>query len=187
MPTITGFAPISQPTAQLLILGSMPSDESLQQQQYYAHPRNQFWQLLSDVLQTPLSTCSYPDKQQALHHHKIALWDVVQQCEREGSLDSAIVFDSITPNNFADFFADHPFIRAIFFNGRKAEQLFLQLVLPELRAEYQQLPTWTLPSSSPAHARLDRLQKLQKWLKIKQFIRAKSLPEPNIASQDFSG
>jgi hypothetical protein len=174
MTDLIGLPAISNPNARILILGSMPGVESLQQQQYYAHPRNQFWSILSTVLQadTPLTDLSYADKKSYLLTHGIALWDVIAQCQREGSLDSSILFESITPNAFADFFAEHLQLQAIFFNGRKAEQIFMNLVYPELSYEVQQLCFKTLPSTSPAHASLRFAQKTHEWSAIQNLLAA---------------
>ena len=86
---ITAFPPVAPPGARVLILGSMPSVESLNQGFYYAHPRNAFWRILADVYGEPLPV-DIPGKVALLTRHDIALWDVLQSCERQGSLDSAI-------------------------------------------------------------------------------------------------
>ena len=172
MTELIGLPPISNGAARILILGSMPGVESLQQQHYYAHPRNQFWTILSAVLasEPALSKISYADKQAQLLDHGIALWDVIYRCQRPGSLDTSIEFDSIRVNNFHEFFAEHLQLESIFFNGRKAQQIFMQLVYPELSAEHQQLNYLTLPSTSPAHAAMRLPQKQQQWSIIAQSL-----------------
>ena len=83
------FPPIADPDARLLILGSLPGQESLRQQQYYAHPRNAFWRVMEAVLGIPTDT-PYPQRCQALMDAGIALWDVCASARRPGSLDGAI-------------------------------------------------------------------------------------------------
>jgi len=98
---------------------------------------------------------------QALLDNKIALWDVMQACQRQGSLDSAINQQSVVANNFAAFFSTHGQISHVFFNGATAEHTFNRLLLPELAS--LNLSSQRLPSSSPAHASLSFTQKLAAW------------------------
>jgi len=95
--------------------------------------------------------------------NRIALWDVAHQCVRLGSLDQAIDMSSVVANDFRSFFSMHTNVRNIFFNGRKAEELFRKLVLPCLEDEFRHIDTHLLPSTSPAHASLSRAEKLQAW------------------------
>ena len=83
-----GFPPIIDASSRVLILGTLPSDESLRQQQYYAHPRNQFWRILAEIYHVPFPA-TYPDRKALVLQKQLALWDVVQHGEREGSLDQA--------------------------------------------------------------------------------------------------
>jgi hypoxanthine-DNA glycosylase len=160
-----GFDYVAGHDAHLLILGSMPGAESLRQQQYYAHPRNLFWDLMGELFDAG-RTIPYPERLLKLRQHHIALWDVARQCERHGSLDSNIRPDSIIPNDFQLFFASHPGIQAIFFNGRKAAEIYRSRILPNLSPELQSLPLHILPSTSPAHASMSREQKLGAWKKL---------------------
>lgn len=160
-----GFAPVALTDAQLLILGSMPSQQSLTQQQYYAHPRNAFWKIIAHLFDVN-PDASYADKLLALQQHKLALWDVIQCCERQGSLDSNIITASIISNDFASFFAHHPQIQHIFFNGSRAYQEYHKRVMPQLPKQYQSIPCTSLPSTSPAMASLTLEQKLSVWAEI---------------------
>lgn len=119
------FAPVAQADAEILILGSMPSVKSLQVQQYYAHPRNSFWPIMQSLFDFE-ANLNYVDACQQMINHKIAVWDVIKRCQRNGSLDSNIVSDSIEFNDFKQFFSAHSAIKLIAFNGSKAEQLFNQ-------------------------------------------------------------
>ena len=141
---IYGFGPVWRADARMLILGSMPSVESLHQSFYYAHPRNAFWPMMAEILGEPLPL-SIEEKKAMLLRHRIALWDTVGSCERAGSLDSAI--RDPQPNDFAALFRNCPEIRHIFFNGATAHQLYLKLVAREdARHTHHRMP-----STSPAY------------------------------------
>ncbi|CAG1770130.1 hypothetical protein BAC3_00813 [uncultured bacterium] len=164
MNKLSSFTFVAKTDAQILILGSMPSEQSLAQQQYYAHPRNAFWKIITELFNLPLDL-NYQEKRSALTEHKIALWDVIQSCEREGSLDSNI--KSVMTNNFAEFFAQHTDIKHIFFNGSCAYNEYQKRVLPNLAKVWQDLPRTRLPSTSPAMASLTFEEKLTAWQQIK--------------------
>lgn len=150
------------PEARILILGSMPGVASLQAHQYYAHPRNAFWRIMAEVFGfDPL--CSYEERVCALTSCGVAVWDVLQQCTRKGSLDSDIDNSSIVPNDFASFFTAHRQIQRICFNGSKAASLYRKHVLPSQGDREQEILYVQLPSTSPAHAGLSYVQKLHVW------------------------
>ncbi|MBI5006477.1 MAG: DNA-deoxyinosine glycosylase [Nitrosomonadales bacterium] len=158
MPRIRSFPPVADDHAIILILGSMPGKESLRQQQYYAHPHNTFWKIMGELVGAH-PALPYPQRLQKLTATHIALWDVLHTCEREGSLDSDITQEEA--NDFATFFAQHPRITQVCFNGAKAEQSFKRFVL-----EKQELPPLQfarLPSTSPAHAGMRYEEKLKVW------------------------
>jgi hypoxanthine-DNA glycosylase len=118
---LNSFSPIIGQRARTLILGTMPGEESLSKGQYYAHPRNQFWRIMSSILNVP-ETLNYDQKIAILQEHGIALWDVLAHCERKGSLDSAIQKE--IPNNIEILIREYPDINKICFNGGKAKLLF---------------------------------------------------------------
>jgi double-stranded uracil-DNA glycosylase len=172
MSVIQSFPPIADKNARLLILGSIPGKASLEAGEYYAHPRNQFWRIIAELLATgPL--IDYPSKTQALLDAHIALWDVMHSCFRAGSLDAAINKNSIVTNDFKAFLAKHPHINQVFFNGATAEQAFRRLILPNLTKPTLRLHR--LPSTSPAHAALSFQQKLLDW----RLIENKLNPKPS--------
>lgn len=152
---IYGFPPVFRSDARVLILGSMPSVESLRQSFYYAHPRNAFWRMLSDIFGEVLPDC-VGEKKSLLIQHKIALWDTVGSCERKGSLDSAI--RGAEANDFAALFASCPQLRYLFFNGAAAQTLFQRLVKTDCTGCIQR----RLPSTSPAYT-LSYEKKLDAW------------------------
>ena len=161
MSAIRGFPPISRPHARTLILGSMPSRESLAQRRYYAHPRNSFWPIVGGVF--GLTDTDYQKRADQLTGKGVAVWDVLKTCFRSGSLDSQIDDRSIETNDFRRFFADHPDVSRIFFNGAKAESLYLKHVLPGLEAAAAAIKRQRLPSTSPAHASMSLEQKKEAW------------------------
>jgi hypoxanthine-DNA glycosylase len=154
------FPPISSPDATILILGTMPSVQSLAANQYYGNPRNAFWKIIFTLFNTPLSV-DYEQRKNVLLKNRIALWDVLEVCIRPGSLDSAI--EQELPNNFNSFLKTHPNITHIYFNGQKAAAYFKQYI--KLKNEYHLV---TLPSTSPANAGKSFDQKLKEWGVIQQ-------------------
>jgi double-stranded uracil-DNA glycosylase len=160
------FPPIVGARPRLLILGSLPGQKSLQMQQYYAHPQNAFWKLIEQLFGVP-SPLPYTRRVKILTDHGIALWDVLAAAERPGSLDSSIVHATARTNDFAAFFRSHPQIRRVFFNGRKAEEIYRRSVLPGLGSEFEELSYECLPSTSPAHAGMTFSKKLAAWKKIR--------------------
>lgn len=113
-----GMPPVIGDNAKVLILGSLPGDESLRRQEYYGNPRNRFWDVMSGILneKAPLD---YSDKVEYLKRHGIALWDVLHAAEREGSLDANI--KNAIFNNIAELLSDNPSIEVIVTNGKNAE------------------------------------------------------------------
>ena len=162
---LTGFPPIATSSATILILGSMPSAESLRQHQYYAHKRNAFWRIMAAMFGFD-AELSYRERARRLKDHDIALWDVIKTCERPGSLDTKIKNTSIEINDFATFFRKHPHIRKICFNGSMAEQQFRKHVMPILSQNQSvDIDMIRLPSTSPAMASLNFDKKLAAWSK----------------------
>ena len=150
------FAPIIGKQPKIMILGSLPGEASLQVQQYYAHPRNQFWRLLSEISGVDLQSLPYADKIQQVQLLPVVIWDVVAQAQRQGSLDSAIRAAEI--RDIAAMLCEHPSIAQVWFNGGQAAKWGLR----SLQAAQVDIHTLTLPSSSPAHTMAYALKK-QQW------------------------
>lgn len=161
------FPPIAKRDATTLILGSLPGQRSLQMQQYYAHPHNAFWKVIGALFGGE-GAMPYTKRVRMLTRNRIALWDVLAAAERPGSLDSSIVHASALANDFAEFFRAHPRIRRVFFNGRKAEEMYRRFVLPKLGEEFSDIRYECLPSTSPAHAGMPFAKKLERWSRIKE-------------------
>lgn len=154
-PRITAFPPVAPPGARVLVLGSMPSVESLNQGFYYAHPRNAFWRIIAEAYGEPLPG-TVAEKTALLHRHDIALWDVLKSCERQGSLDSAIRRPA--PNDFDGLFRRCPGIDRVLLNGGTAARLFMKHGAAHLAGR-----EWArLPSTSPAYT-LSYERKLALW------------------------
>ncbi len=158
-PSLTGFPAIIGSRPRCLVLGSMPSVKSLYSQQYYAHPRNAFWPIMADIYQFDLAL-DYLERCQQLQQNGIAVWDVLQACQRQGSLDSAIQTDSIVYNDILGLLQRFPTIQYIVFNGGKAATLFKRM--PEY-SDFAHVTKTQLPSTSPAHASLSFSNKLAIW------------------------
>lgn len=176
---IRSFKAVARPDARVLILGSIPGEESLRQRQYYAHPQNQFWRLMQ-ILVGAGRNLAYPERLEKLQACSIALWDVVHSCQRPGSMDENILHPTVTPNNFSALFRRTPGLRLICFNGRKAAELFTRMVCPQLGHRLDAVARVTLPSTSPAHATLTFNQKCARWRKaLKPVLDGKAgLPRP---------
>lgn len=158
----TCFAPVIGDKPRILILGSMPGEKSLMDQQYYAHPRNAFWFIMQELFAIPLDM-AYEQRLEGLKQNSIALWDVLNSCERQGSLDSSIKNHSIIGNNFAELLSRHNTIQLIAFNGAKAETEFKKRISPTLTEAAQKIRKVRLPSTSPAMASLTKEEKLEQW------------------------
>lgn len=163
MALIYSFPPVATPSAHTLILGSMPGEASLRAGQYYAHPRNLFWPILGELTGAH-PALPYVERLRCLETAGIALWDVLQCCEREGSLDTRIDTSTIVPNDFPGFLAAHPQITRVFFNGAMAEASFRRHLLKSLAP--RQLEYQRLPSTSPANAAFSFARRLEAWRSV---------------------
>ena len=123
----TGFPPIAKSDAKILILGSMPGVKSFEKNQYYANPRNAFWSIMVKLLNSD-EELNYQQRKQLLTNNRIALWDVLKSCYREGSLDSNIDHSTIIANDFNLFLSKKKQIKTIFFNGGETEKLFKSML-----------------------------------------------------------
>jgi hypoxanthine-DNA glycosylase len=154
---LTGLAPVIAPDTRILILGSFPGARSLAAQQYYAHPRNQFWKLVGTLVDEDLYKLPYDERLPRLLAHRFGLWDVLAACEREGSLDSAI--RKPAANDFDRLKHLCPQLETVGFNGQASGKFAPQFE----QAGYR---TVVLPSSSPAHMAMSFEQKLAVWRRL---------------------
>ncbi|MDX1626973.1 MAG: DNA-deoxyinosine glycosylase [Wenzhouxiangellaceae bacterium] len=161
-PLLTAFPPIVRSDARVLVLGSMPGVRSLAEQRYYAHPQNAFWPIMGRLAGAGPGR-PYAERVERLKDAGVALWDVLAECRRPGSLDSRIRPGSVRANDFASLLEGLPAIRRIAFNGRAAETLFRRHVAPDLPRPAAAVPRVVLPSTSPAYAAMPREAKLEAW------------------------
>ncbi len=153
-PPKNSFAPVAVPGATVLLLGSLPGDESLRQQQYYAHPRNAFWSILGEIYHFD-PALPYLERLEYLTRNGVALWDVLASGSRPGSLDGNI--RNPVPNAIPALLKRIPTIRRIGCNGGAA-YTFLKRSFPTLFAS--DIAVFRLPSTSPAAAAITRAEKL---------------------------
>jgi hypoxanthine-DNA glycosylase len=144
------------------VLGTLPGEESLRRREYYAHPRNLFWPIVFALFgETPAPV--YADRVRFIRDHNIALWDVCASAQRIASADTTIARE--VPNAIDALLDTHPGIRAVAFNGSGARRLYDRHFArrPELRY-------FALPSTSPAHARLDFHEKFARWVVLREVL-----------------
>lgn len=154
LPLLTGLPPVADGRTRLLVLGSFPGARSLAEQQYYAHPRNHFWPILSALWEIDLRALSYEARLQTLRDRGLGLWDVHAACRRAGSLDSAI--EAAEPNDLGALVRQSPGLRGIAHNGAESARAM------RLNASFG-VPVWRLPSTSPANASWSFERKLAAW------------------------
>ena len=139
----------------------MPGRVSLEAGEYYAHTRNAFWFVMASICGFEMSL-SYQQRSAKLKMAGVAVWDVLFECEREGSLDSNIKTKTEVPNNLKQFLSNHPSIHTIGFNGKAANQIFRRH-FPQIKDIVGQVSMVNLPSTSPAHAVLTATEKAKIW------------------------
>ena len=156
------FPPIADQQARVLVLGTLPGEESLRRGEYYAHPRNLFWPIvfaLFDAVPAP----GYAQRLAFVAAHRIALWDVCKTGERDASADSSIRREC--PNPIDRLLDRHPLIRAVAFNGTTARRLYDRHFARRMELAYL-----ALPSTSPAHATIDFSAKLARWTALREIL-----------------
>lgn len=159
-PLKQSFPPLIHADSEILILGTLPGEDSLRFQQYYGHPRNQFWRLIGDLLQQPLTDYDYADRCQLLLSHRLALWDTLSHASRKGSLDSNIKNPQY--NDIISLLENHPAIHTIGFNGKQAQRFFNVGCKAHNTPPTLPQTLIALPSSSPAYT-LPYEEKRKQW------------------------
>ena len=143
----------------------MPSQQSLDQQQYYGNPNNAFWYIISSLIGFSVDL-TYEQRVAEIEASSIAVWDVLQECQRPGSLDASIVRSTEVSNDIEGFLRQHTSITLIAFNGGAAMTIFKRHCLPDLSKVQDLLQTprlIQLPSTSPAYAAMKKQEKCHKW------------------------
>ena len=162
MTEVSSFRPVAARDARVLVLGSMPGVASLEAQQYYAHPRNAFWPIMAELLGFDPGL-PYRARLARLRRGRVALWDVLKRCRRDGSLDAAIEPASVEVNDFAAFLRLHGHVATVCCNGATAHDLFVRRALPLLQELGRSVDVLKLPSTSPANAGMPRAAKAARW------------------------
>jgi methylated-DNA-[protein]-cysteine S-methyltransferase len=162
---INSLKPEIEENSRVLILGTMPGPESLRRKQYYANPRNQFWKIIYRVLgESREPPSDYNERIKFLVNKRVALWDVLESCEREGANDSKI--KSGKPNDFEARLGNSPGMKCLFFNGKTAEYFFKKCGCPK----FPTVRRVRLPSSSSANTRMTLDEKMRCWQAIRDFL-----------------
>lgn len=151
----TALKPLVDDSSRILILGTMPGEQSIAKQQYYGNNGNHFWKILFTIFNENFST-SYDDRKAFLKKHQIALWNVLGSCKREGSSDSKITNEVV--NDFTGLHNKYPNIKYIFFESKAAAKYFNKYVTPQNDISYH-----TLPSTSGLNASISLAQKVESW------------------------
>jgi hypoxanthine-DNA glycosylase len=156
-PLLQGLAPVVDGGTKLVVLGSFPGVASLNAQQYYGHPRNHFWPILSAIWNEDLKNAPYARRLDAVREHGLGIWDVYAACEREGSLDSAI--ENARMNDLAGLKRLAPTLQAIAHNGGESARAMRVTTALGLSVH-------RLPSTSPANASWSFERKLAAWRQV---------------------
>jgi hypoxanthine-DNA glycosylase len=164
-PLKRSFPPIVDKEARVLVLGTLPGEESLRRQQYYAHPRNLFWPILYALFGGPPPPADYLARLDFARLSRVALWDVCMTGEREASADATIRRE--TPNALPRLLDTYPRIGAVAFNGSGARRLHDRHFPRRPGLAYLHLP-----STSPAYASLDFAAKLALWRALRAAVDA---------------
>jgi hypoxanthine-DNA glycosylase len=160
----TGFSPIIGDYPRVLILGSMPSQKSLEKQEYYGHPQNAFWKIMAQLFDFSVDL-NYTKRAKLVSSQGVAIWDVIHSCVRPGSLDSSIQKNTVVENKIPEFLELHSGIRNILCNGGTAYQLF-QKHFKSWLSENSKVIIHKMPSTSPAHASLSFDKKFKIWKEV---------------------
>ena len=153
---ISGFAPIIAKQPKVLIVGSMPSITSLEKQEYYGFKHNRFWKMMAAYFKCEFTT--YEDKKQCILDHHLILWDVIKNCEREGSLDSAI--RDVECNDIEGLLKQHPTIKYVICNGKKSYTLFMK------HFKHLDVEVYSMPSTSNANRTISEKALFQQWFDV---------------------
>lgn len=155
---ISSFPPIIDANAETLILGTMPGATSLLKQEYYGYPQNAFWKIMFSIFDKLPIPEVFQEKANLLIKNKIALWDVLQNCERKGSLD--IHIKNQVENDFDSLLTEYPKIKRILFNGKESHKYFVRKF-----GQIEGITYHVMPSTSPANT-VAFEKKLQLWSEV---------------------
>lgn len=166
----SGLAPWVGESPIILILGTLPSDDSIENGEYYQNPCNRFWVIVHELFGGSMNDKS----KEFLFMHKIALWDCLKSAQRKGSTDKRIVKGTEVPNDLYGFLSEHPTIRYIVLNGTSMTQSYFRKYHKEFYKEYEVI---ALPQTSNLNEsgryKVTFEEKLSKWSVLKHIVNAK--------------
>ena len=154
---VHSFEPVYDKHSEILILGTLPSVKSRENNFYYGHKQNRFWKVLATLLKEP-GPETIEEKKAMLLAHRIALWDVIQSCDIKGSSDSSI--KNVQPTDIG-MILEKTNMTQIYANGNKAGQLYKRYQFPITGIE-----ATVLPSTSPANAAWSLARLCEAWKTI---------------------
>jgi hypoxanthine-DNA glycosylase len=161
-PPKRSFPPFADARSRVLVLGTLPGEESLRRREYYAHPRNLFWPIVFALFDAA-PPASYDERVAFIAGRGIALWDVVESGQRLASADATIRAER--PNAIGDLLDAHPEIRTVAFNGSGARRLHDRHFVRRPALVYLHLP-----STSPAYASMGFAEKLARWSELRDML-----------------
>jgi TDG/mug DNA glycosylase family protein len=164
-PLLEGLPPLIDDRSKLLILGSFPSEMSLVKQEYYGNPQNHFWPVMEALFGIDRAA-PYGERAAALVEQRVAVWDVIAACSREGSGDDKIKHAIANP--LIALLKDHPAIRRVFFNGGMAYRT-ARLLAPGVFG-VPCVECKRMPSTSPRNARMTLAAKVEAWGRIRDWV-----------------
>ena len=156
------FDPVFDYESRILILGTMPSPKSRELGFYYSHPRNRFWPVLAKIFGEEIPKTP-EEKRNFCLRNKIALWDVLKECDIEGASDSSI--KNAVPNDLS-VILNSAKIKAIFATGATAAKLYKKFIEPETK-----IPATALPSTSPANAKIKFEELVEEYKRILEYLK----------------
>lgn len=162
------FPPLESVATRVLVLGSMPSQRSLELQQYYGHPQNAFWKIMA-TLTGVAHEAEYQQRTLALINKGVSVWDTIASCHRPGSMDADIDTGTVSVNDFGGFFERHPKLQVVLFNGQASAKTFQKHLGKTFLLE-RGLESQVMPSTSPAYAAMSLAEKKSIWLDALQIL-----------------
>lgn len=162
------FPPLESDKTRVLVLGSMPSQKSLELQQYYGHPQNAFWKIMA-TLTGVAHDADYQQRTLALMNKGVSVWDTIASCHRPGSMDADIDTRTVSVNDFCGFFERHPTLQIVLFNGQASAKTF-QKHLGKTFLYERGLESSVMPSTSPAYAAMSLALKEEIWLRALRIL-----------------
>lgn len=169
------FPPLENENARVLVLGSMPSQKSLELQQYYGHPQNAFWKIMA-ALTGVAHDAPYQQRSEALIGMGVSVWDTIASCHRPGSMDADIDASTITVNEFSGFIQRHQNLKRVLFNGQASAKTFHRHLGASYLAD-RGLESVVMPSTSPAYASMSLDKKQMIWLNALSALKGKESSE----------